>query len=69
MCNKAKDKILWLKVTEETAKKMFMAAARVKNPEISVIQWIPPQVMKRKKALNEISKDYRKRDETLWTQI
>ena len=64
-----RDDILWLKVTRDFVSLMFMAAARMRNDQISVIQWIPPPVIKRKRALVTILKEYRMMEPCLRTRI
>ena len=68
-CKFPKDRILWLKVTKDFAQQMFMAAAREKNDKISVIQWIPPPAIERKRELVKILKEFREMEPSLRTQI
>ena len=56
MCVKHKGRTIWLPVAEDSTNKLFMAAAREKNPIISRIQFIIPQGLERKNALNKLLK-------------
>ena len=69
MCVKPKDKILWVVVSKDFAKQMFMAAAREQNSKIGVIQFIPPPAIDRKVALGKSLTTFRQMDTSLRTQI
>ena len=57
MCVKYKGRTIWLPVSENSTKKLFMEAAREKNPIISIIQFILSPGLETKNALNELLKN------------
>ena len=69
MCVDANQKIMWITVTPDLAKRIFQQASRIKNRSIQIIQFIPPPALERKKKLNSILKTLREQDPTLRTQI
>ena len=69
MCIHPKNKILWIRVHPDHAKKLFMAAARAMNNQINVFQFIPPPAIERKRELGKMLTTFRKMDESLRTQI
>ena len=58
ICVKPKDKIIWLIVNKDFAKRMFMAAAREQTSNTGVIQFIPPPAIDRKVALGKELTNY-----------
>ena len=60
MSNSIESKIMWIDICENNVRKIFNRAASLRNPSISLINYIPQQLWKRKKDLDRSLVEYKK---------